>query len=67
MLFLRGSLVEFLVANGADINERDENGRTLLYWAIRWGHEDVVELLVRAGTDVNETTEKGWTPLHYAA
>ncbi|MFB3152847.1 MAG: ankyrin repeat domain-containing protein, partial [Candidatus Acidiferrales bacterium] len=33
----------------ADVNARDNNGRTALMWAMEKGHADVVQLLKKAG------------------
>jgi len=38
-------LVEFFVAKGADINAKDNQGRTPLWWAKRKGSKEIVELL----------------------
>ena len=66
------------LAEGADVNARDESGNTPLLLAIREGgggtagspaSEDpaVVTLLLEAGADVNARDNNGVTPLHHAA
>ena len=46
-------IVEYLHQEGADINIRDNDGRTALMWAAEMGHEDIVKYLHQAGADIN--------------
>ena len=55
------------IAEGADVNAKDLNGRTLLQLAALKGHKEVAELLIAEGADVNAKTNSGWTPLVVAA
>jgi ankyrin repeat protein len=55
----------FLLANHADVNAKDNEGITPLYWAVESGHDVVEELLLR-GADVNAADQYGLTPLHEA-
>lgn len=51
--------VEWLLAQGADINATDSTGWTALMFAARDGHFEVVEFLIAKGANVNATTHKG--------
>jgi len=51
---------------GADVNAKDEYGRTPLLEAARNGHKAVAELLIAKGADVNAKDNNGRTPLYYA-
>jgi ankyrin repeat protein len=41
--------VTMLVARGADVNHRNENGATALGWARRGGFDAIEKTLLRAG------------------
>ena len=56
------------LANGADVNTRDNNKWTPLHYAAYYGHKVVAELLIAEGADVNAKDGlSGETPLHDAA
>jgi ankyrin repeat protein len=57
---------ELLIANGADVNPKDENVMAPLRVAAELGHKEVVELLIAKGADVNGDMG-GWTPLDLVA
>jgi RNA polymerase sigma-70 factor (ECF subfamily) len=59
-------LVELLLVDGFDVNDRDADGRTLLSWAAQRGHLDAAELLLRHGADANARDRTGITPLAWA-
>ena len=42
-----------LIAKGADVNAKDENTRTPLFYAAKYGHKDLAELLIANGADIN--------------
>jgi ankyrin repeat protein len=59
--------IPVLIAAGADINAKDEDGRTALHRAAREGRNDVVAELIRNNASVHSTDNRGRTPLHLAA
>ena len=59
--------VRSLVGSKADVNLKDENGRTALMNAVTEGHIEVVRMLLEAKADVNAKTENGDTALICAA
>jgi cytohesin len=66
----RGDLgaVKQHLANGMDVNAKDEDGFTPLHQAALGGHKKIAELLIAKGADVNAKTKKaGQTPLHSSA
>ncbi len=46
-------LVELLIDNDADVNDRDVHGYTPLLLAIQEGHTDIAKVLIANGADVN--------------
>lgn len=46
-------LMEILIANGADVDERDVHGYTPLHLAIQEGYTDMAKTLIANGADVN--------------
>jgi ankyrin repeat protein len=59
-------IVELLIANGADVNVKGENGWTPLHEAVREDQKEVVKLLITKGAGVNPKTNSGETPLDVA-
>jgi len=56
-----------LVANKAEINAKDNDGRTPLSIAAGNGEKEMVGLLLANKAEVDAKDKKGETPLHYAA
>jgi ankyrin repeat protein len=60
--------VAHLLKLGADVNARDKDGWTALFYAAgRNANVETVKLLLAAGADVNARDEERWTPLLAAA
>jgi ankyrin repeat protein len=59
--------VRALLDDGASANERDQNGDTLLNFAVYPNRVDVAQLLLERGADVNHVDSRGMTALLYAA
>ena len=65
----RKEVVELLIAKGADVNAKRNNGQTPLHRAAGGGHKEVAELLIAKGADLNAKIEAGQytgTPLDWA-
>lgn len=51
--------IEFLLSEGADIDVKDNNGKTPLHFAICNGNLEIVKFLVKGGADFNIAYENG--------
>jgi ankyrin repeat protein/beta-lactamase regulating signal transducer with metallopeptidase domain len=60
-------VVKKLIAQGADLNEKDKDGSTPLHEAAGNGRRDVARLLLEKGANVEVADASGQTPLHRAA
>ncbi|DAZ96082.1 TPA: hypothetical protein N0F65_005860 [Lagenidium giganteum] len=58
--------VKRAIKNGCDLNTKDDEGRTMLHWAVDRSQTEIVETLLESGALPNEQDEDGMTPLHYA-
>ena len=59
-------VVELLIANGANVNAKDEEGWTPLHLTAYWGGKEITELLIAKGADVNAKNNWIGTPLDIA-
>ena len=57
----------WLIANGAEVNAKNEGGYTPLHGAALHNAPEIAKLLVDNGAAVNAKTKKGITPLHAVA
>ncbi|MBO9496787.1 ankyrin repeat domain-containing protein [Thalassotalea sp. G20_0] len=61
-------LVELLLANGADPNDRINNNETALHLAVRLGLPEIIDMLMKYKADINaKTNDEGRTALHLVA
>lgn len=63
----RDVIVQILLEQGIEIDERDSNGLTALHHAVGHRHKTVLQILLQNGADVNACDNRGWTPIHQAA
>uniref|UniRef100_A0A673LCW4 Uncharacterized protein n=1 Tax=Sinocyclocheilus rhinocerous TaxID=307959 RepID=A0A673LCW4_9TELE len=63
----RSKFTQLLLEKGADVNVRDDHGRTALSLACEHGHLDSVKLLVQFNADPELTDTWGNSALMYAA
>jgi ankyrin repeat protein len=55
------------IAAGANVNEVDYRGRSIVCYAAYVGQLDYAVALINANADVNKADEDGYTPLHNAS
>jgi ankyrin repeat protein len=63
---MAGTLVKAMIAAGAGVNAKNNEGETALMFAAASGQTDVVTALLGAGADARSTNVKGQTALAYA-
>lgn len=59
--------LKLLLDHNVDVNSRDTEGRTPLFWAVVQGHEVLVNDLLARGADIGARSSIGFTTLHMAA
>ena len=59
--------VRALLKKGIDVNIRDIDGTTALYWAAYESDSEIAELLIRAGADVKAANRYGVTSFRVVA
>ena len=58
--------VKQYLADGVDVNAKDDWGKTPLHYATANDQKETVELLIAEGAEVNVMSNKGQTPLDWA-
>jgi len=58
--------VKLAIAQGANINFKDENGGTPLHWAVYYNRKEIVRFLLMQGADPFITDNNGITPIDLA-
>ena len=61
------NIINYLIDEGFNVNERNTNNDTPLDYAIMNNKKDAVKLLIEKGADVNSRNIQGNVPLHMAA
>ncbi len=56
-----------ILDKGADVNAKDNDGRTALMFATMFGHTKTVKLLIIKGADINAIDHRRFTALKYAS
>lgn len=59
--------IEFLIEQGAVVDQRNLWGHTALIYAAKHGHKGAVDSLIRNGANANHVSDDGSTPLMWAA
>ena len=59
-------VMKLLLSEGADINARNEDGNSALFFALKHGDCELARLLIKKGADYNIINEKGETPASIA-
>ncbi|KAK4206585.1 hypothetical protein QBC37DRAFT_356693 [Rhypophila decipiens] len=65
--FGHNTVVQQLLEAGAEVDAKDNDGRTPLHWASEQDHSTVVQQLLEAGAEVDAKDNDGRTPLHWAS
>ncbi|XP_054049454.1 unconventional myosin-XVI isoform X2 [Rissa tridactyla] len=59
--------VRQLISSGGSVNQKNDEGVTLLHVACANGYKNVASLMLDHGADLNVADNQYWTPLHLAA
>lgn len=60
-------MVQLLVANGANVDEREKTGHTPVIYAAQMGKLDILKVLVDSGANIHMETNDGGSALYMAA
>ena len=59
-------IADMLLARNAEVNAKDNHGRTALHNAVNNGFREIIELLIECGANVNMRDKNGITPFETA-
>jgi hypothetical protein len=59
-------LIETLIENGTDVNETDNDGKSLLHQAVELLDINAIKILIKHGADINQCNSADQTVLHRA-
>ncbi|XP_040289767.1 transient receptor potential cation channel subfamily A member 1-like [Bufo bufo] len=59
--------IDNLLAQGANVNEVDRHGQTVMHEVCKSWHTEVAQFLIKRHADINKPDRYGVTPLHVAA
>ncbi len=65
-IFTLSRLMNFLLANGSNINSKIHDGSTVLHLACKHNNVQFVIYLLNNNADLSIKDNNGWLPLHYA-
>ena len=57
---------ELFKSNSYEIDYKDSDGRTIIFYAILSANFEIVEILINNEAELNIKDNNGWYPLHYA-
>ncbi|EAX92680.1 ankyrin repeat protein, putative [Trichomonas vaginalis G3] len=60
-------MAEYLLSHGANVNEKNKYGETVLHKAIKNNNKEMAEFLLSHGANINEKDNLSETALHSAA
>lgn len=60
-------IAQWVIANGADVNQVDNSGDSAIMYAAKRGHINIVQLLIETGANINHVSSYGNFPLLCAA
>lgn len=60
---LQIEVLELFIKHGADLNSKDENGKTILFLCDENEHYGIIKFLLENGANPNLIDEEGYTPL----